>query len=89
MIRDQQSGQAGVRALSRSDDATATFSKSASAALPGPRGRTGSVGGLQLAGVLNASAPEAVYGCPSPLAGQPKSSIATHFQMQSKKESNS
>jgi len=89
VIRDQQSGPAGVRALKRSDDAAATFSKSASAALPGPRGRTGSVGGLQLAGVLTASAPEAAHGCSPPVAGHPRSSIATHFQMQSKKESNS
>jgi hypothetical protein len=39
------------------------FSRSASVALPGPRGRTSSADGLQLAGVLSASAAEAVRGC--------------------------
>jgi hypothetical protein len=38
------------------------FSQSASVALPGPRGRTSSADGLQLAGVLSASAAEAVRG---------------------------
>lgn len=38
------------------------FSQSASVALPGPRGRTSSAGGLQFAGGLPASSAEAVRG---------------------------
>jgi hypothetical protein len=38
------------------------FSQSASVALPGPRGRTSSAGGLQFAGAFSASAAEAVRG---------------------------
>jgi hypothetical protein len=39
------------------------FSRSASVALPGSRGRTSSAGGLQPAGVPTSTAVEAVRGC--------------------------
>jgi hypothetical protein len=45
--------------------ATTAFSRSASVALPGPRGRTSGADGLQRAGALSASAAEAVRGCSS------------------------
>lgn len=54
---------ADVFALSRNGGAASNISRSATAVLPGPRGRTSSADGLQLAGVLSASAPEAVRGC--------------------------
>jgi hypothetical protein len=47
------------------DAAVDAFSRSASVALPGPRGRTSGADGRQPGGVLSASAAAAVRGCSS------------------------
>jgi len=61
---DLKAPAADAFAPSRNGGAASNFSRSASVVLPGPRGRTSSADGLQRAGVISASAAEAVRGCP-------------------------